>query len=254
MFEIIKIEKRVIGNEERGTVNARDLWEALEVKRRYGNWVKEKLSIFTEGSDYVASEVFNQKVKNPLGGRPTKDFFLTIDTAKHIALMSRTEKGMKVRNYFIEVEKRARKLYQNAKKMLPIEAAEKSMTSAMKIANLLKVPEHYAQIEAVKMTREHTGVDVSNMLTHAPAQDNIQDDEVMLEPTELGKYFGFSAIKMNKLLAFAGLQVKTARGWEPTEKGKSFCAKHAWSSGEKSGYNFKWNLKKVKNFIMKGTK
>jgi phage regulator Rha-like protein len=114
--------------------------------------------------------------------------------------------------------------------------------------NLLGCPLHLAQIEAVKAARSETGVDFAPLLAFSPAQDRIQDEEVMLEPTELGKAMGWgSAIAANKELAALGLQVKTASGWEPTEAGASLCVRHAWTSGTKSGYNLKWSLASVKD-------
>jgi anti-repressor protein len=44
--------------------------------------------------DYV---VFHKKVKNPKGGKPEKEYIITIDAAKHIAMTSRIEKGRQVR-------------------------------------------------------------------------------------------------------------------------------------------------------------
>ncbi|WPX99990.1 AntA phage antirepressor N-terminal domain protein (plasmid) [Candidatus Megaera polyxenophila] len=55
---------------------------------------------FESELDYV----LNKNVQNPnsLGGRPSKDYFLTIETAKEISMLQRTEKGKEARRYFIE--------------------------------------------------------------------------------------------------------------------------------------------------------
>ena len=71
----------------------------------------------------------------------------------------------------------------------------------------------------------------------------------MLEPKELGKLFGISAIKVNKILAAAGLQEKETSGWSPTEKGKPIATRHAWFKGGKSGYNLKWDVQKIKTIL-----
>lgn len=49
-----------------------------------------------ENLDYM---VFHKNMKNlkPLGGRPSKDYFLTIETAKEISMLQRTEKGKEAR-------------------------------------------------------------------------------------------------------------------------------------------------------------
>ena len=113
---------------------------------------------------------------------------------------------------------------------------------------MLGCPLHLAQIESVKTVKKETGIDYSHALALAPAQNSIKASEVMMEPTELGKAMGWgSAIATNQKLRDLGLQVKTVSGWEPTEAGAPLCARHAWTSGSKTGYNLKWNLEGVKD-------
>ena len=114
------------------------------------------------------------------------------------------------------------------------------LADSLSIAELLGVPLHLAQTEAVKETLRLTGRDFSNMLRLAPAQSNIARLEEALEPTELGKSLGLSAIKLNQILCAAGLQVKALDGWEPTAKGAPYAIRHHWAKGDKSGYNWKW--------------
>jgi anti-repressor protein len=97
MDELIRI------NEQDGiqTVNARELWQALESKRQFANWIQERLDGFIEESDFTVNKFVN--------GKATQiDYYLTIDTAKHLAMLERNEKGKAIRQYFIEVEKKAR--------------------------------------------------------------------------------------------------------------------------------------------------
>ena len=47
---------------------------------------------FEENIDFVVSLKNEQNLK-PLGGRPSKDYFLSIETAKEISMLQRTEKG-----------------------------------------------------------------------------------------------------------------------------------------------------------------
>lgn len=91
------------------TVNARDLHRALKVKRDFTNWVKDRIEScqFQEDQDYV---VFAKSGVNPLGGRPTTEYFLTLDAAKHFAMLERNDQGFKVRQYFVEFEKQAKKM------------------------------------------------------------------------------------------------------------------------------------------------
>jgi len=59
---------------------------------------------FEENVDYIVFLIFEEK-PNSSGGRPSKDYFLTIETAKEISMLQRTEKGKEARKYFIECER-----------------------------------------------------------------------------------------------------------------------------------------------------
>lgn len=87
------------------TVNARDLHEALEVNKKFTDWIKCNLQDFKENQDYVIFSLSGEKIGK---GRPRQDYALTLDCAKHICMMSRCEKGKQLRQYFIEAEKQFR--------------------------------------------------------------------------------------------------------------------------------------------------
>lgn len=124
MNELVKITTITINHETVNAVNARDLWKFLGSKRQFGNWIKDRLEGFIEGQDYVS----NKNVKNlPAGGRPETEYIISLDTAKHIAMLERNEQGRKVRQYFIEIEKQYRRspvsniaIRQIAEAMMPV--------------------------------------------------------------------------------------------------------------------------------------
>lgn len=88
-------------------VNARDLHQFLESKQQFGNWIQSRISDygFVENEDF---EVFNNFIKNPQGGRPSKDYAISLDMAKELSMVERNERGRQARRYFIEAEKLAR--------------------------------------------------------------------------------------------------------------------------------------------------
>ena len=103
MQEIIKINQNEQGEVR---VNARELHEALEIKTQFNKWIERMIEYgFTEGIDFWS---FLSKTKN--GGRPSVEYNLTISMAKEVAMLQRNEKGKEVRNYFIQVEDRYKKL------------------------------------------------------------------------------------------------------------------------------------------------
>ena len=105
MNELINITKTTINDEEVNAVNARELWQKLESKRQFGNWIKDRLDGFTEGQDYAV----NKNVKGEDGRFQPTEYIISLDVAKHIAMLERNEQGRKIRQYFIEVEKQYRK-------------------------------------------------------------------------------------------------------------------------------------------------
>ena len=104
-MQLIKIEARQIAGATIQTCNARDLWQFVESKQDFSTWIKGRIEKygFVEGEDYVIHKFMD----NPLGGRPTLDYHLTIETAKELAMVENNDKGREVRRYFIECERRA---------------------------------------------------------------------------------------------------------------------------------------------------
>ncbi|MGN8884632.1 ORF6C domain-containing protein [Ligilactobacillus salivarius] len=104
--ELIKITQDENGN---SVVSGRDLHEFLEVKTPYKDWFPRMVEYgFAENVDFIS---LAQKCAKPNGGRPKTDHALTLDMAKEISMIQRTEKGKQARQYFIEVEKAFKEQY-----------------------------------------------------------------------------------------------------------------------------------------------
>lgn len=99
----LKITEQNIGQEIIQAVSARELHKALEIGRDFSSWIKPILEDFIEDLDYL---VFPETGENPNGGRPSIEYAVSMDVAKHISMLSRTPKGKEIRRYFIECEKR----------------------------------------------------------------------------------------------------------------------------------------------------
>lgn len=96
MKELLKINYEA----EQPTVSARDLHEALEIKSKYADWFKNMSAYgFVENMDYFT---FSKNLEN--GGR-TIDHNISVDMAKQICMIQRSEKGKQYRQYFIDLEK-----------------------------------------------------------------------------------------------------------------------------------------------------
>lgn len=97
MRDLIEVQKRDGDN----VVSARDLHVFLEIRTEFSHWILRMLEYgFIEGQD------FSSFLSKSTGGRPKTDYFLTLDCAKEISMLQRSEKGKEARQYFIQIEKR----------------------------------------------------------------------------------------------------------------------------------------------------
>lgn len=103
MNEIIKVTY----DSDRPTVSARELHEFLEVKTAFKDWFPRMCEYgFTEGIDF--NPLKNEQVRMEGGrtvSRTIDDAQLTIDMAKELCMIQRSEKGRQARQYFIQLEK-----------------------------------------------------------------------------------------------------------------------------------------------------
>lgn len=117
MSALIEIKKELIGTENTNSVNAREMYYQLDIKKDFSNWIKSQISSLglDENIDYL---ILAQKGEGR--GHNKIDYIITLDTAKHIAMASRTEKGKEVRKYFIEAEKKLNQLQPQEQNILPV--------------------------------------------------------------------------------------------------------------------------------------
>lgn len=108
MSALIPVMDRPFGDEGIvPTVNARDLHAFLEVGKVFSTWIQDRVSRynFVENQDFVCFPILGSKGR---GGRNRKDFHLTLDMAKELSMVERTEKGKQARLYFLACERRAK--------------------------------------------------------------------------------------------------------------------------------------------------
>ncbi len=109
MNEIITITTATINNETVNAVNARDLHQELGVKTRFNDWMQRRIDEygFEDGVDFTVLK--NEYGKNSKGQFCSKEYIISLDMAKELAMVENNAQGRKIRQYFIEVEKNARK-------------------------------------------------------------------------------------------------------------------------------------------------
>ena len=84
MNQLIPLHSQTISDELVETVNARELHAFLEVQTRFNDWIATRISEydFVENQDYVR---FTENPVKPRGGRPSVEYFTTLDMANKLA-------------------------------------------------------------------------------------------------------------------------------------------------------------------------
>lgn len=191
MSNLIKINY----DNDRQTVGGRMLHGFLGVETRYNDWFARMVEYgFTEGIDFYS---FLSKTQE--GGRPSTDHQLTIEMAKEICMLQRTEKGKQARQYFIEIEKQWN-------------SPEAVMSRALKMADA-KLAE--AQKFNGKLLLENAMKDqiINELQPKATYYDLILQSKSAISITQIAKDYGMSATKMNALLHELGVQFKQKDIW-----------------------------------------
>jgi anti-repressor protein len=114
---------------------ARELHRFLEIETPLTIWMPRMLEYgFTQNSDY---QRINKNVQIPNGGtkQVLEDYALTLDTAKEISMIQRSEKGKQARQYFIACEKKLQEIAPRTH--LEVLDAERALLIASEKANAL---------------------------------------------------------------------------------------------------------------------
>lgn len=180
MEELIKVTK-----DDKGisVVSGRELHDFLEVTERYSSWFLRMTKYgFEESVDYVGCKVFNTLAKQEL-----QDHALTLDMAKEISMIQRTDKGKQARQYFIEVEK----------------AYKQGQTQ-------YKLPQTFSEalIELAKEVKKN-----EVLKPKADKYDRYLSSKGLITITEIAKEYGMSGRELNKFLHEKGVIYKRGNKW-----------------------------------------
>ena len=108
MKELIPITTVDFSGTPINAVNARDLHRFLENKDAFAHWMKDRIEQF----GFVENQDFSTFWENSQKGRPRKEYLVSIDMAKELAMVERNAKGKEARLYFIECERIAKQKLQ----------------------------------------------------------------------------------------------------------------------------------------------
>lgn len=181
MNEIIKV------NSDNMMVSARSLHDALEISERFSLWMRRYTELLDE---YGVTPVGKPTEVQNNGGiqiMELTDYELPIDLAKHICMMSKTEKGKEMRQYFIDLEK-------------AWNTPEQIMARALKIAN--------QQIEHIKEVNVQLLADNERMRPKEIFADAITASKTSILVGELAKILKGNGVDIGQKRLFAWLRDK----------------------------------------------
>ena len=193
MDELIRINYET----EQPTVSARDLHKSLGVEKRFSAWFETNSQGFVEGEDFTS--VLSGTVVNNGAHRELQDYDLSVDMAKHICLMSRTEKGKQCRQYLIDLEKAWN---------TPEQIFARALHMADKVVDSLKERCRFLGGQVVDQQKV-----IEELQPKASYYDMILQCKDLIATTTIAKDYGMSAKKFNSMLHEMGIQFKQGDIW-----------------------------------------
>ena len=190
MNELIKVYL----DTDQPTILARDLYNGLSIQTKYTTWLERMAEFgFQEGKDFFPF------LGKSIGGRPSKEHRITIEMAKHICMIQRSEIGKRYRQYFLELEK-------------AWNSPEKVMARALQIA---RAQIEQLQTQCFQLTGQVKEQERELAVTKPKAAylDRILHSKSLVLTTQIAKDYGMSAVKLNHLLMEMGIQYKVRNQW-----------------------------------------
>lgn len=217
MNELIKVGQSTFNNEVVQTVNARELYEFLEVSSRFNDWIKNRI----EKYEFIENQDFIWLTKNLVSGGQVNEYHISLDMAKGLSMVERNDKGKQARKYFIQCEKQLKQVsVHQPSQLLPNEERAFTLAKpAMEFALMLGLDTNAAAVSASQAAFKVTGVNPLVLLgqSHLIAENQ---KSIWLTPTEIGKELSpnLSARVVNTLLGYKGYQYKIQGQWVATDK------------------------------------
>ena len=227
----------IIYDAEQPTVSARDLHKALNVQSRFSRWFDTNKELFIEGEDF--NKCTSSTVVNNGAIRQLEDYEITVLMAKHLAMMSRTEKGKQIRDYLIDLEKAwntPEQIFARALKMADreIEKLKSNNASLIEDVQRMKPKEIFADAvsasntsiligELAKLLKQN-GIETGQRRLFTWMRDNgylIKSGSSKNMPTQKSMELGLLEIKEGSYINGAGVNV-TTKTPKVTGKGQQY--------------------------------
>ena len=162
-------------------VMGRDLHKFLEVSERYAQWFARMEEYgFTAGQDFI------RETGKSTGGRPSVNHIISLDMAKEISMIQRTDKGKQARQYFIECERRAKQ---------PVKQLPQDYASALR-----ELASTVEQAELEKARADEAEAKVTELEPKAESYSNFLEVDGAYSWNEAARIIGVGRNRMLKAL------------------------------------------------------
>ena len=189
-MEIVKVDY----SKERPMISGRDLHEALKIETRYNDWFPRMCEYgFEEGKDFYSI------LSESTGGRPSVDHQLSIEMAKEICMIQRTEIGKKCREYFLDIERKWN-------------SPEAVFARALQMANrrIEALTQQTLQLTASIAVKDQQ---ITELQPKANYYDIVLACKDLMPISQISKDYGWSAKRMNEWLKEQQVQYKQGGIW-----------------------------------------
>ena len=203
MKDLIKIEAN---ENQEPIVNGRELHEILGVKTSYKDWFPRMCEYgFMKDIDYTE---FKEEVEAQKRARTYEqvNHAIKLDMAKEIAMIQRNEKGKKVRQYFIQVEK-------------DFNSPEKIMARALKIAE--------GRLNVLQLENAQQKQVIGELKPKVDYLDRILKSKSIVPISYIAKDYGMTAQALNRKLHDLGIQYKIGNTWLLYKEHQAFGYTHS---------------------------
>lgn len=235
MKELVKIN---LNKNKEQVVSGRELYEFLEVKTRYNDWIERKIKKyeFIENIDFIT---ITQKRVTAQGNEINyNEHILKLSMAKELAMLENNDKGKQARLYFIKCEEEYKR--------------QKQVTFSRKDLLMLNVIKANSENERMVALNNYELEYVKPLEIEAKYTKEVLKSDSLLTVSQIAKDLGLSAIKLNKLLESLDIQYKKGGKWYIKAKyqDKGYAQyETTLISDNKTVHNLKWT-EKGKKFII----
>ena len=200
MKELIKI---TTNDEGQQLVSARELYLGLGLdKSHWKRWSKQNIEtneFFKENVDWIGFATM-------ANGNEINDYAITIEFAKHIAMMARTAKSHEYRNYFIECEKIAKSETSANKHISDTDGAKSQIDLLTVTSKLLNLNDSSKLLLATKIYKDYN-IPTTYLPTYTDSRGILKSATELLKENNIP----ISTIKFNKIMIDKGYLIEVER-------------------------------------------